>query len=568
MRSHWTTFQSILICVLLYSVSVRLYAISSEEATSYASNQQAPNNREAIEHFEDAAISAQSLSVGSLSELLKLWESAGGLDGAKRHYAAMTTNANVPAAKVALAHVMLSWISLAERNLPVAREHCWAAIKKTSPPADPWQRGIRRCVLNDIFIARDWLDDAVAAYDNQWDYGSLLTLGEHLRYQGRGIEMLDLYQGYLLSEPPVHEDLIPLRAAGRYAGLATTIIDEIVSLDEAQPLKEKLDAAVAAQPQSPYLYRNLGYLLFKMDRYTDGLRILEQYLAVKDGPSAGDYNWIGDLCKKAGRIEDATQFYERSLAVELTTDDLRREARSSQLPITVGDVRARTLGSLGDLYIGQQRWAQAEACFQKIMNSDAQWATSDAQTKLALVWTRLGKENVLIEELQEKAAKAPTDPQARTAYAGILLKVARASEAVTQYEQAVRSSPGDLSLRLRLAEALVQNRETQRAAGEYREAFIAACHKRREEFRRNKGGDDTEPLRILYRWVGLYDRLGEKDKVLQTYTEVLELLKSPEVQWRPEEYTVSRIIKEVAEIYHVKGEHDRAAKLWLIHRAR
>jgi len=353
----------------------------------------------------------------------------------------------------------------------------------------------------------------------------------------------------------------------RTMGLDGSIIDELWSLGQGKSLIEQFDSITVEHPDNYRLHRNFGYLLFKMKRYEEGLRELENYLSVMDKALVSDYQWVGSLCRKAGMIDKEIEFYETARDTEVTNQEVRRESMTCQMVVSdehwKARVKARILETLGNLYMKKNRLTDAEVCFKEIVDLQSGRSKEKAQVNLAKIWKRMGKENVFVEELKSKVANDPCDAELRGKYGQTLLRAGKLDEAVEQFEWAVELSGGDLSVRLKLAEALAEYKQNQKAVAEYENVLYAALSRGKDQFRRGKGGDETEPWRVLRRLAEFCKRVGEKDKLLKIYDQVLESMDSPETKWKPDEYRLKRILRDMTEILAAKGEYDSIVELWL-----
>ena len=522
--------------------------------------------REAIEYAERYLAVAAHFPSDYVAELRRLWGRIGEEAEAYRHYQAMASDGGTPQTKAVVAHLVLADIESGRGNVPAAREQYWAALKGVLPDTGQWHRDVCHYVLAEVFLQREWFDDALAAHRRRPDYGVLLNLGRGLKQEGRGFEMLDLYSDYLLSRPvgPMLDD-----SSYAHPEIAREILGEIVFLGEGPALAQRLKGAVAEHPENPEPLRHAGQLFFTMGRYEEGLAEFERYLALKQKPLAVDSGGIADLCRDAKLVEDAIRYYERALRMEWTEED-RRSYPVGQVAAPAqgsgAEFRTRILWSLADLYTKEQRWAEAEVCLKEILDEDAGPLKAEAKAKLAEIWKRTGRENLLLGDLQQSIAGDPCNVAVRASYADLFQRSGQSRAAVEQYEQALKLAPDNPSLRLGLARALAMSRETGRALAQYKAVLYAACRKDKDEFRRGKGGDETEPQRVLFETVRWCERLKNVDVLLDLYEEVLESLKSPQVLWQPDRSVYERILRDMSEIYGRKGEYDRAVRLWLAYR--
>ena len=511
--------------------------------------------------------------------LLRLWEKAGagkilgtlgktdGIELAREHYLAKFEDANTKPRMIIITQLMLGDIENRVKDVVKARKYYLAAFDLILPPTDEWQKAVNRVLWRKL-MKKSWFDDALAIYRNYPNYDHLVQLGEWLKRQGRGFEMLELYEDYLFSGYRDVDDHSSVRHEDK--GLGGSIIDELVSLGQGESLIEQFNSIIVERPENYRLHRNFGYLLFKMKRYEEGLSELGKYLAVMDNVLVSDYQWVGNLCRKAGMIDEAIEFYEIARDTEVTAQEVRTESMRSQMAASDGHwkarFKARILETLGNLYMKKNRWADAESCFKEIVDLQSGRSKERAQANLAKIWESMGKENVFIEELKSKVADDPCDVELRCNYANTLLKAGKPDMAIEQYAQAVKLSPTNLPVRLKLAEALAENKQKQKAIAEYENVLYVGLKRERGQFRRGKGGDETEPWRVLHSLAKYCKRVGEKDKLLEIYDDVLGLLDSPESRWRPEPYVKERILRDMVEILEGKREYDGIVDLCLEYR--
>ncbi|MBN1360054.1 MAG: tetratricopeptide repeat protein [Sedimentisphaerales bacterium] len=459
--------------------------------------------------------------------------------------------------------------SAAERGeLTAARQRYLTVLAQVTPPAAQWQQSMRRQVLREMFMGRKWLDDALAAYAEHPDYDLLLSLGEQLKRQGRGFEMLGLYRDYLLVGPVEQEQDSALRSFQDhdFESLAERVIDEIISVGEGESTAQRLRLASTEQPGEARLHRNLGHLLLRTAECDEALVEFDAYLATKDRVLATDYLRLGDVCQRAGLVERAIEFYEKSLETELTREDSVRPQIAAPIRPRDEAFRGPVLRSLGNLYVRQGRLADAEACFKRLADFSTSYYREDGKARLATLWDQMGKENAILNDLENRVRADPDNASLRAEYAAALLKAKRPGEAAAQYGQARALAPDDLSLRLRLAAALAANNQPETALPEYLETLAAASRKDPNEFRRGKAGDETEPGRVLNTLIRFCENLDDRDERLECLLKVLELLDSADTPWQGEPYSWSTILRSMTDIYASRGEHETLVQLLLDHR--
>jgi tetratricopeptide (TPR) repeat protein len=500
--------------------------------------------------------------------ILRATGKAGGIELAREHYLTATANADTERRLSTLAHVMLGDIENKANSAVKAREHYRAALAIISPPAETWDKAVNR-VLGRKFISMDWLDDALAAYRNCPYSGHLMELGGRLERDGRGFEMLELYENDLLFER--HEKDEDRIGINRFIeDLDARIINELIRVGRGPSLVKSFRDRIAECHADFKLHRNLGYLLFKMNQYDEGLSELEMYLAARTAVTASDYQWVGNLCKTAKMTDEAIAYYEAARSMDVTEVEIRRESMMSQMAATKEYWKARftnrLLETLGALFMEKGQWANAEACYKEIREFQPSWSNANTEASLARIWEHLGKENVVIENLKNDVVQHPLDADLRVKFGQSLWNAGKLDDAIAQFEKAVELSGEDVSIRLKLAELLAKNKQQKKAVAEYENVLYTCLKKPKDQFHLTKGADDMTPWAVLHRLAELCKRTGEKDKLLEIYDTVLAMSDSPETVWKADEFILSRILRDITEILYAKGEYNRIAERWLDYR--
>ena len=568
--------QAVEMCLDYYEKNPQKYEVLQSIAELYNRNERYD---EAIEYMEKLIIKdADFLFQGArfkdqCDRLLRAWDSigkgniikAGGIELATKYYKAKINDKNTTSRMKAVSQIILGDIAEKAKDLEKQREHYYKAYEQVISASDDWEKAVNR-VLQRKFMDKAWYDDAVAVYTNYPDYSNLIQLGQWLKRQGRGYEMIDLYEDYLLHGNPEKEKYYSIGGYEPYA-LGVNVIDELVSVGRGESLIGQFNDLIATDPKNPELHRRFGYMLIKMRRNEEALREIEQYLSSKEIPSASDYEWAGDLCEQAKISEIAIQYYEIARDTEVTDIEVYRASTMSQMAAAPSYWKQRyktqILEKLGNIYIRQKQWPKAESCFKEIMEMDANYRKEVVQKKLALIWEQMGKDNVFIESMKEKIIEQPENEQVIAEYANTLLNSNKTDEAVKQYEKAVELSPEDISLRLKLADSLAEDKQNDRAIDEYRTALFMSAQKNENEFNRGKGGDEREPWFILNKLSRFCEKVGQKDKILDIDVNVLVMLDSPDTNWKPDKYVRERILRDMTEIYEAKGQYSSIIELWL-----
>lgn len=518
---------------------------------------------EAVEFYERYLLSSGDFR--RVDKIVEMAQKAWGSEALARY----VSMAEESGRKGILGKMVLAEFARRAKDEGSMRSYFLEILEDVSPPSDLWARAVNRFLL-DRFIHEGWLDDAVEAYRNYRDCERLIGLGQWLLREGRGFEMLEFYQEYLFSD--INEsgdekhDWFSYGRCG-HQGLATEVIDQFCLLERDNALLEDLAGAAEEEDDNVTVHRHLGYLLFKMKRYDESLAEFEYYLAGLGRPLARDYEWVGGYCAKMGLVERAIDFYEAVVEMGPTAGELRRESTVSQVSMPLGHWKAlseaRILKELGNLYVKQERWAEAEKCFKRIAESDSGRYKDEAKVELAKTWERTGKQNVFLRQLEDKLEKDPCDVKLRVEYAHNLSKAAKTEEAVKQLEEAVQMSPEDLSVRLKLAETLAEAERSDEAIGQYLKVLRMGMRRESESFRRGKGGDLTEPASVLRRLVWFCKRSGKKGELLEVYDEVLVVLEEPETKWEPEKYILERIWRDMVELLDGESDYEGVVELCL-----
>ena len=185
--------------------------------------------------------------------LLRLWEKAGagkvlhtlgkadGIELAREHYLAKVGDSNANLRMMIIAQLMLGEIENKAKAAVKTRKYYLAVLDLISPPEDEWQKAVNHFLLR-RFINKQNYDDALAVYRNYPDYDYLTQLGQWLKRQGRGFEMLDLYKDHLFSENPGINNIFGFQYTSH--GLLSSVLDELVSLDQGELLIEQFNSLI------------------------------------------------------------------------------------------------------------------------------------------------------------------------------------------------------------------------------------------------------------------------------------------------------------------------------------
>ena len=97
--------------------------------------------------------------------------------------------------------------------------------------------------------------------------------------------------------------------------------DQGVNLDRARDMIER---AVKAEPENPAYLDSLGWVLFKLGKFTDALAPLEQAVKLLPESDATVLDHLGDVLAALGRRDEAKEAWRKSLGLE-PSDGVRRK---------------------------------------------------------------------------------------------------------------------------------------------------------------------------------------------------------------------------------------------------
>ena len=434
----------------------------------------------------------------------------------------------------------------------------------------------------DEALSQGRLDDALRLYRQQPTPDRLTRLGEALKRAGRGLEMLELYQAYLLAPPGDTASERSSEASG--LGMAAQVLDALVAVDHGEPTAKLLSDQLAQRPREPWLHLRLGYLLWRMQRHDQALAEFERYAAL-GAPSASWLAWVGSLCRQAGLNDEAVAYYERALATPLTDEDLRAASMMSAMSRPPEELRlsikARFLTDLAGVHRARQQWAQAEKCYLQVLDLKPPTHREAAEKALAEVWKAMGKPNPLIEQARQRVAAEPKDAEAHARLAKLLASSGQAQEALEHYRQAAALAPQDLAYRLDLADALAAAGQEDQALAEYSALLLAAVQDPPAAAR--TPGRRVSPEAILARLERFERPTGPRprvhgepatatapsparqDELLRLYRSVLKM-GPPTAKWAPSEYTIRQLLERIGAILARRSDYAGVVALWLEHR--
>ncbi len=333
---------------------------------------QAVDYREQFIVKGDASLAGGSIFRDQCDKLLGSWKKIGtsrilllfkrvSWSPARKHYQAKLTDQETEPRMRVLSEFMLGEIERrrkftlkgAERRkeaIDQAWSHYCKVLEQTIPPLNEWDQAVNRLLL-ERFSVYGGSHEALVIYKHQPEERYLVELGQWLRRQGRGYEMLALYEDYLLRDCRVTKTVSP--RFDFQPRLNEQVVDALLLVGQGDILVDQLHHLLEENALAD-VYRDLGYALIQQTRFQEGLEVLASFLASVDPPLASDYAWVGNLCKRVGLIDKAIEYYESALETELTNVERREESMSSSMraPLNVSgqEYRLKVIETLDQRY--------------------------------------------------------------------------------------------------------------------------------------------------------------------------------------------------------------------------
>jgi putative PEP-CTERM system TPR-repeat lipoprotein len=191
----------------------------------------------------------------------------------------------------------------------------------------------------------------------------------------------------------------------------------------------------------------------------------------------------GNLATSEGKVEEAVEHYAQALDMRETNFDLLHMAsaleavgRSEEAERLLLDWLDRypddalTLGSLGDFYLGRERFEEAVDAYRRAI--ELQPDDLGSHNNLAVVLEELGEVEAALEHAEIAMDLAPREPQILDTVASVRLAAGDVLQAITLFEQAAALAPDDGQIAFHLAQAYLANGEVDAAAGLLRQVLV------------------------------------------------------------------------------------------------
>jgi tetratricopeptide (TPR) repeat protein len=83
-----------------------------------------------------------------------------------------------------------------------------------------------------------------------------------------------------------------------------------------QIARDMIERAVKAEPENPAYLDSLGWVLFQLKKPAEALPPLQKAVELLKEPDATVFDHLGDVLKALGRLPEAREAWQKSLAVE------------------------------------------------------------------------------------------------------------------------------------------------------------------------------------------------------------------------------------------------------------
>ena len=199
---------------------------------------------------------------------------------------------------------------------------------------------------------------------------------------------------------------------------------------------------IAAKPEEPEAYYNLGTLYLRKNELIEAQKYLEQTVKLRpEYPEA--WNNLGMIAGQQNRADDAVRDFKKSLA---------------QRPdYTVAIV------NLGNIYRRQGNISEASELFNKALGLEPE--NAEANYSFGMLYARQNNSPRAIELLQKAASLRPDYAEAWNNLGVLYVRAGQNSEAEAEFKKCIEVSPGFDQAYLNLAQLYVLSNDKERARG-------------------------------------------------------------------------------------------------------
>lgn len=197
---------------------------------------------------------------------------------------------------------------------------------------------------------------------------------------------------------------------------------------------------IAARPNDPEAYYNLGTLSLRRNNYARARQYLEQTLRLKpDYPEA--WNNLGMMAAQEGRGEEAIQSFRRSLA-------LRPDYSTALL-------------NLGNVYRRQRAFFEAQTCLRRALSLQPE--DPEINYSLGMLLAQQNDLQAATNFLETAIALRPSYPEARNNLGVLLIRLENYMDAESQFRDCIRLTPEFEQSYLNLARLYMAQRDQAKA---------------------------------------------------------------------------------------------------------
>jgi protein O-mannosyl-transferase len=207
-------------------------------------------------------------------------------------------------------------------------------------------------------------------------------------------------------------------------------------------------------PDSYIMHMNLGTTYFSTRDFAAAEKELDRALDLRPD-SANVLNALGCVYLEQGRLDDAAKALEAAINLKPAWSDphfnygrvLRKQGRDEQAlsefrtAVQVGSLNAAARLNLAEELVARGQDAEAEAQYRKSIELQP---TLHAQQKLAALLIRSAHDNEAADMLRKMVAEYPFDSESHVTLGALLEKAGRVEEARKEYQDTLRTDPGNV----------------------------------------------------------------------------------------------------------------------------
>ena len=344
--------------------------------------------------------------------------------------------------------------------------------------------------LYHLYLEGDGLDAMIADYQAETeakpnDSNLQLILGHIHKRLGKDTETLTAYQRAVELAP---NGYYPRFALGQMHATLRQHEDAIRELTKAAELSEETQAASPEELMA--IYKALGRAYFSRDRVDEAIAAWTK-ISELDPENIFSRIELADLFREQQLYEQAIAQHEAIIA--LKADDPYRACLSRR--------------EIGNIHEEKSDYAAAIQTYEAALalTAPGNWLRKDLQHRIIGIYAADGNWEGLITHYKEKLENTPNDPELIGLLAEAYIENQQSDEGITAYQNALELAPTDTALRLNLIAALRNTEKFEEAAAAY-------------ESLSEQQPDDFGIYRELG---GLYLQLDDEAKAKSTYQRML-----------------------------------------------